>query len=873
MKNKISFVMVMLFLLAVAAGEIQAAAVDFSTLDVAQGFNFNAGVQTPVGYITSLTIGGTAVNADMLLRDPNQQRIPVVGVLKSINWGGGTSDAISYEVQISTYNKQQIASLLQPGLSDTSVQFNFMVYDYDPIAQAYFYSFGPSSSQPVKGFIARDGTSRLLISLGPKGSEVLSPENWGLQITAMPDASYCSQELLYYVGVGAFVVKQWGFDQMGCLPTSTNTSPVLAHNTGLTVNQTSGQTTITTAMLRATDVEQAPASLTYTVGTAPTKGTLKRNAATLAASATFTQADIDANIISYTPLGTKSGADSFTFAVSDGAGGYIGTTTFPITINDNVAPTASISYSPAGPYKKGDTVTIWVHFSETMAYNPAAQIAVSAVTGGSALPATNLTQGSATLYSYSYLVGSGNGTAYVTLAGNDLAGHPVDPVPISGASFIINKTTSATTLQSSTLSPTYGNQVTFTAGVNSGATGTVDFKDGPTALPGCTGVAVNGASRAICTTTALASGSHSIRATYNGDNTYTASTSGTTVVTVGKATLSIAADPKTKVYGAPDPELTYGYLGLANGDSPSIITGVLARDSGNSLGTYPITVNTLAAGSNYTIAFTGANLNIVTGGVNGVVVDPDNPQHRIAGLFGAGIQTSTNGGATWTGATTQPDNPGIRALVMLPTDHGTLYAASYGSGIFKSVDSGDHWTPCANDGLGSLNATSLAIDPGGKLYAGTEAGIFASADCTTWQSTGASLPALAGTPPVAIAIDPAAPGNLYAGLDGAGIYKSTDSGGSWTAASSQPTNQRIKAVVIKPGDGTRLFAATYGGGVYKSENSGADWSDCANTGLTNINMVSLTIDAGGKLYAGTEGGVFISNDGCGTWTRINGGLP
>lgn len=137
-----------------------------------------------------------------------------------------------------------------------------------------------------------------------------------------------------------------------------------------------------------------------------------------------------------------------------------------------------------------------------------------------------------------------------------------------------------------------------------------------------------------------------------------------------------------------------------------------------------------------------------------------------------------------------------------------------------------------------------------------------------------------------IVIDPVTPTTLYAGLDGAGVYKSSNGGGTWTPATSQPANPRVKALLIKPGDRATLFAATYGGGVYVSTNSSGDpantgltWGICKdggdveNSGLANLNVVSLTSDATGKLYAGTEGGVFVSSDGCATWTAMNSGLP
>jgi hypothetical protein len=124
-----------------------------------------------------------------------------------------------------------------------------------------------------------------------------------------------------------------------------------------------------------------------------------------------------------------------------------------------------------------------------------------------------------------------------------------------------------------------------------------------------------------------------------------------------------------------------------------------------------------------------------------------------------------------------------------------------------------------------------------------------------------------------IVIDPESPTTLYTAIDGSGIYKSTDGASTWVPANTQPTNTHIKALVVKPGDSARLFAASYGSGVYHSINSGVDWSVCANTNLTNLNLLSLTIDAGGKLFAGSEAGVFVSSDNCATWSAMSSGLP
>jgi len=116
------------------------------------------------------------------------------------------------------------------------------------------------------------------------------------------------------------------------------------------------------------------------------------------------------------------------------------------------------------------------------------------------------------------------------------------------------------------------------------------------------------------------------------------------------------------------------------------------------------------------------------------------------------------------------------------------------------------------------------------------------------------------------------PATLYAAIDGEGIHKSTDSGASWTKLAVQPGNLRVKALLFYPTTPGSLYTVTYGSGIWKSSDSGANWISCSGQSA-NLNVLSLQIDGTGKLYAGTEGGVFVSADGCGSWTAMNGGLP
>lgn len=243
-----------------------------------------------------------------------------------------------------------------------------------------------------------------------------------------------------------------------------------------------------------------------------------------------------------------------------------------------------------------------------------------------------------------------------------------------------------------------------------------------------------------------------------------------------------------------------------------------------------------------------------------------------AAFDGEGIWKSTDSGVTWTAAATQPDNGQIKGLVIHPVGKSTLYAASYGNGVFKSIDSGVSWTACTNTGLsgGGANVVALAIDKDGILYTGTEAGIFTSSDCSSWSAVNGGLTIDPNKPPVAVVVGPATATTIFAGFDGAGVFKSLNSGSAWSSTTGLPANARVKALAMK--DANNLFAAVYGSGIYKSTTGGDSWTACA-TQPGSTNLLSLVIDGTGKIYAGSEAGVYASVDGCGTWTGMSGGLP
>lgn len=198
---------------------------------------------------------------------------------------------------------------------------------------------------------------------------------------------------------------------------------------------------------------------------------------------------------------------------------------------------------------------------------------------------------------------------------------------------------------------------------------------------------------------------------------------------------------------------------------------------------------------------------------------------------------------------------------------GTITLSGANSGDF-SLGSGT----CAAGGSVAAAGTCTVIVTFTPTAIGTRS---ATLTVTTVSPAVTLTTSLTGTGTVSadsIVVDPNVSTTLYAGLAGAGIYKSTNGGTSWTAATTQPSNTRIKAVVINKSDTAILYAATYGGGVFKSTNSGLDWTACGAQ-PANVKLKSLVMDGNGKLLAGTEAGVFLSADGCASWVAMNAGLP
>ncbi len=231
----------------------------------------------------------------------------------------------------------------------------------------------------------------------------------------------------------------------------------------------------------------------------------------------------------------------------------------------------------------------------------------------------------------------------------------------------------------------------------------------------------------------------------------------------------------------------------------------------------------------------------------------------LAGTLGRGVLRSLDHGQQWTAANTGlPPSTSVQSFASFGAN---VYLGAFGQGVFRSTDNGANWS-AANTGLANLFVNALQPH-GAGLLAGTDGGVFRSADGVNWVSLG--LPNRR-----VLSLSASADGRvLLAGTNGGGIFRSTDNGQTWTPVTAGLSNQTILALTIG-NDGSTLFAGT-DGGVFRSTDQGVTWSG-VNTGLpTGLSLRSFAV-SGGKLYAGSFLGVFLTEDGGASWKQINAGL-
>ena len=150
-----------------------------------------------------------------------------------------------------------------------------------------------------------------------------------------------------------------------------------------------------------------------------------------------------------------------------------------------------------------------------------------------------------------------------------------------------------------------------------------------------------------------------------------------------------------------------------------------------------------------------------------------------------------------------------------------------------------------------------------------------SPNALTWTQLG---PGNIGGRIRAIAVHPTDPNTVYIGAVAGGVWKSVNGGSTWTSLNDFMANLAVVSLVIDPANPNIIYAGTgegfynldaiRGAGIFKSTDAGASWSQLSSTNNLNYYYVNdLDYDAvNGVLYAATRKGLYASADGGGSFT-------
>jgi len=173
--------------------------------------------------------------------------------------------------------------------------------------------------------------------------------------------------------------------------------------------------------------------------------------------------------------------------------------------------------------------------------------------------------------------------------------------------------------------------------------------------------------------------------------------------------------------------------------------------------------------------------------------------------------------------------------------NGNIFVATRDSGLYRSTDNGFTWSHV----LSENRVNAISVDASGNLYASTASGNYISRD------NGLNWFLDMSHPQATIFLTSNLYGDLYTCNDTAREMQiSLDNGNTWTSFNKGLHATIIHGMITAP-DGT-VFAYT-DSGIFKHSEGDCAWTPFS-AGLSTIEILSMTFDKNGRLYAGSAGG-------------------
>lgn len=241
--------------------------------------------------------------------------------------------------------------------------------------------------------------------------------------------------------------------------------------------------------------------------------------------------------------------------------------------------------------------------------------------------------------------------------------------------------------------------------------------------------------------------------------------------------------------------------------------------------------------------WTSSSNGISTGMIGPVAADKSG--NYFMGTYAMGILRSTDYGNTWT-----PSNSGLTSMTIdgiQVTQNDILIAATY-DGVFKSTNKGLTWNQI---GLKQLRLYALAIIGSSIIFAGGDGtGILRTMDLgTTWTQmftvdSTAVIQFMATSPQGNIYISTLANGKVK-------LYQSNDSGITWSENNIAATfNYRMAF------DALGASYVSTSDGLYRSTNSGNTWTPFSKSGLNDLDLYSIAVSSDPTIFVLSRSGLY-----------------
>jgi photosystem II stability/assembly factor-like uncharacterized protein len=249
-----------------------------------------------------------------------------------------------------------------------------------------------------------------------------------------------------------------------------------------------------------------------------------------------------------------------------------------------------------------------------------------------------------------------------------------------------------------------------------------------------------------------------------------------------------------------------------------------------------------------------------------------------AGISGMGIFKSVDGGNTFDQlpATDSIEFANVAKVAVRATQPGHVFAATRWDGLWRSTDAGNNWEQVFEPVDGSTDVSDIEMTPDGNIWITANGlGIYKSTtgDSGSFAAVASGLP-VNGFRRVEISFCEATPATMYAAFEDSlanvyfsdlkNIYKTTNSGSSWTVCDNPATSLFASfsfpwycfLLSVKTDDPNYLVLGSVD--MVYSTNGGASWSYGAYSHADN-HIGVWDKDDTDFIYVGNDGGIHSYN--------------